>query len=66
MPALILQHQENKASVIWPLVVVMAVKTTIPDAMKIGDQTGDGGSWEHYSDLSRTNSYTGKGGSKRD
>ena len=32
----------------------------------VADQTDQGDDWKHYSDLSRTNSYTGKGGSKRD
>ena len=36
------------------------------DDMKIADTTDQGDGWEHYSDLSPTNSYTGKGGSKRD
>jgi len=36
------------------------------DDMKISDTTDQGDGWEHYSDLSRHNSYTGKGGTKSD
>jgi hypothetical protein len=33
----------------------------VPDSAKF-----EGKGWKHFSELSRTNSYTGKGGSKRD
>jgi hypothetical protein len=29
-------------------------------------KTEEGKGWRHFSDVSKTNSYTGKGGSKRD
>ena len=37
-------------------------ETNYPDDKKIvADQTDQGDGWEHYSDLSRTNSYTRQG-----
>jgi hypothetical protein len=36
------------------------------DDWQVPQKTEEGKGWVHYSEVSKTNSYTGKGGSRRD